>query len=138
LSQNVVIYIADNDAALGLSSLGYGASRLGRPDLGELKMSRAQLEEAAKNTHLQVVDVSDVPGPHNIGGFGGHGYWYANDRIMTDLLVILRWQIPADQRGLYRKPGLARWFFPKDYPEKVTAAVRRLTAAPATAPAASR
>ena len=31
-SDNLVIYIADNDMALGLSSIGYRTSRLGRPD----------------------------------------------------------------------------------------------------------
>jgi esterase/lipase superfamily enzyme len=139
LSQGVVIYIAKNDAALGMANFGYGASRLGRPDVSELELTQADLERAAQNTRLQVVDVTDVPGSHSAGGLRGHGYWYANDWVMTDLLVIFRWQIPADERGLYRKPGLARWFFPSDYPEKVTASVRRL-GAPSTrsiAPAAS-
>jgi esterase/lipase superfamily enzyme len=126
LAENVVIYIADNDAALGLASFGYGASRLGRPNVAKLNLTQAQLEEAARDTSLQVVDVSDVPGKHaSGGGFGGHGYWYANSWIMTDLLVDLRWQIPAAQRGLVRRSGKARWYFPKDYPARVTEAVRR-------------
>jgi hypothetical protein len=52
---------------------------------------------------------------------------------MTDLLVILRWQIPASERGLVQKPGMARWFFPKDYPQRVYEAVHKL-AQPTTAP----
>jgi esterase/lipase superfamily enzyme len=139
LSDNVVIYIAQNDMALGISSLSYGASRLGRPDVSKLKLTKAQLEEAAKDTSLQVIDVSDVPGPHaSGGGFGGHGYWYANSWIMTDLLVMLRWQVTAEQRGLYQKPGLARWFFPKDYPKRINEAIYGFiqpTTAPATSPA---
>jgi esterase/lipase superfamily enzyme len=125
LADGVVIYIADNDAALGMASFGYRASRLGRPDLKELNVTRADLERAARDAELQVIDVSGVPGPHSAGGFGGHGYWYANDWIMTDVLVGFRWQIPADERGLVQRPGKARWFFPKDYPDRVTAAVRR-------------
>ena len=109
-----------------MASRGYGASRLGRPDLKELELTPADLDRAAKDEELQVVDVTDVPGPHAAGGgFGGHGYWYANDWIMTDLLVAFRWQIPAEERGLVRRPGKARWYFPKDYPEKITAALRR-------------
>lgn len=137
VSDNVVIYISENDMALGFSSLGYGASRLGRPDVSKLNLTKAQLEEAAKDTSLQVIDVTDVPGPHSSGGgFGGHGYWYANSWIMTDLMVMLRWQVTAEQRGLVRKPGLARWFFPKDYPKRIDEAIRGF-AQPTTAPAIS-
>jgi esterase/lipase superfamily enzyme len=126
IADHVVIYIAANDAALRMVSRGYGASRLGRPDMTELELTPADLDSAAKDEELQVVDVTDVPGPHAAGGgFGGHGYWYANDWIMTDLLVAFRWQIPAEERGLVRRPGKARWYFPKDYPDKITAALRR-------------
>ena len=135
LSDNLVIYIARNDMALALSSFGYRTSRLGRPDVSKLKLTRDQLEEAARDESLQVVDVSDVPGPHaSGGGFGGHGYWYANSWIMTDLLVTLRWQVGAKERGLVRKPGLARWFFPRDYPTRINEAVRTLVE-PTSAPA---
>ena len=83
-----------------------------------------------------MVDVTAVPGPHaGSGGLGGHGYWYANDWIMTDLLVILRWQIPASERGLIRKPGKPGWHFPKDYPTRVYEAVRRLAQQSTTSPA---
>jgi len=139
LSDNVVIYIAENDMALGISSLSYGTSRLGRPDVSKLNLTKGQLEEAAKDTSLQVIDVTDVPGPHaSGGGFGGHGYWYANSWIMTDLMVMLRWQVAAAERGLIQKPGLARWFFPKDYPKRINEAIHGFaqpTTAPATSPA---
>jgi len=135
LADHVVIYIADNDGALGLAKLGYGASRVGRPNLKELEVTQADLDRFAKDEELQVVDVTDVPGPHAVGGgFGGHGYWYANDWIMTDLLVTFRWQIPAEERGLVRRAGKARWYFPKDYPEKITAALRRRLGESTTAP----
>lgn len=133
LATNVIIYISSNDMALRFASLNAGASRLGRPDTK--RFTKAEQEAAAKDAQIQIIDVTDVPGPHGAGGMDGHGYWYANDWIMTDLLVTFRWQITPDQRGLYRKPGLARWFFPKDYPEKVTATVKRF-AIPTTAPAA--
>src|SRR5262249_35585611 len=53
LCQNVMIYIANNDAILGLASLGYGASRLGRPDLG--KFTKEQQERAARDAQVQIV-----------------------------------------------------------------------------------
>ncbi|MGB7160015.1 MAG: alpha/beta hydrolase, partial [Tepidisphaeraceae bacterium] len=127
LSQNVVIYIARNDSALGFANLFAGASRLGRPNLAELQITREELEDAAKDTRLQVIDVSDVPGLRSAGGgMRGHGYWYGSDWVMTDLLANFRWQVPAADRGLYRNAGEAHWRFPKNYPPKVTDAVVRL------------
>jgi esterase/lipase superfamily enzyme len=125
LAERVVIYVSANDSVLGLASFMYGASRLGHPD--RTKFTKEEQEAVAKDPQIQVIDVTDVPGPQGFGGFGGHYYWYSNDWVMTDVLVDFRWQISPDQRGLYHKPGMSRWYFPKDYPEKVTAAVKRLT-----------
>jgi esterase/lipase superfamily enzyme len=140
LAQYVVIYISGNDTILRLSSLTSGGrSRLGRPDV--TKFTAKEQEAVAKDPQIAVIDVSDVPGPHGFGGLGGHYYWYSNPWVMTDVVVSFRWQISPDQRGLYHKPGKSRWYFPKDYPDKVTAAVKeRLwpTTAPATCENVSR
>ncbi|MHC4776240.1 MAG: hypothetical protein ACYTBR_13380, partial [Planctomycetota bacterium] len=54
------------------------------------------------------------------GGFGGHGYWYNNSWVSTDILASLRWQLPADQRGLeLLREGGRQWFFPGDYPQRI-------------------
>jgi esterase/lipase superfamily enzyme len=132
LAREVVIYVSSNDSVLGLASIMYGASRVGHPDV--TKFTKEEQEAVAKDPQIQVIDVSDVPGPQGFGGFGGHYYWYSNDWVMTDVLVSFRWQISPDKRGLYHKPGMSRWYFPKDYPDKVTAAVKHL-AMPTTAPA---
>jgi esterase/lipase superfamily enzyme len=131
LAREVVIYVSANDSVLKTASFFYGASRLGHPDRN--KFTKAEQEAVARDAQIQVVDVSDVPGPQGFGGFGGHYYWYSNEWVMSDVLVDFRWQISPDQRGLYRTPGTSRWHFPKDYPQKVTEAVKRL-AAPTTAP----
>jgi esterase/lipase superfamily enzyme len=131
LAQAVVIYVSDDDMMLGMASVFYGASRVGHPDT--TKFTKAEQEAVAKDPQIQVVDVTDVPDTPGFGGLG-HYYWYANDWVMTDVLVNFRWQISPDQRGLYHKPGMSRWYFPKDYPDKVTAAVKQMTM-PTTAPA---
>ena len=101
LSQNVVIYIARNDGALGFANFFSGASRLGRPNVAELGMTREELEQVAQNARFQVIDVSDVPGILSAGhGMRGHGYWYGSDWVITDLVANLVWQIPAADRGL--------------------------------------
>jgi esterase/lipase superfamily enzyme len=132
LAQHVVIYMSENDSILNFTSfMSSGDSRLGRPDI--TKFTKQEQEAVAKDPQIQVIDVSDVPGPQGFGGLGGHYYWYSNDWVLTDILVGLRWQITPDQRGLYHKPGMSRWYFPKDYPDKVTAAVKHL-AMPTTLP----
>jgi esterase/lipase superfamily enzyme len=132
LARDVVIYVSSNDSVLGLASIMYGASRVGHPDV--TKFTKEEQEAVAKDPQIQVIDVSDVPGPQGFGGFGGHYYWYSNDWVMTDVLVSFRWQISPGRRGLYHEPGMSRWYFPKDYPDKVTSAVKHL-AMPTTAPA---
>ena len=132
LAQFVVVYVSEDDVVLGLAGFMSGGSRLGHPDTTQF--TKAEQEAVAKDPQIQVIDVRDVPGPQGFGGVAGHYYWYANDWVMTDVVVNFRWQISPDQRGLYHKPGMSRWYFPKDYPDKITAAVKRF-AMPTTAPA---
>jgi len=132
LAQHVIVYVSENDTILKITSFfAGGASRVGRPDL--TKFTKEEQEKVAKDPQIQVIDVSDVPGPKGLSTLAGHYYWYTNDWIMTDILVGFRWQITPDQRGLYQKPGMSRWYFPQDYPEKVTEAVKHLTM-PTTSP----
>ena len=125
LAQNVVVYVSENDTILRVTNVVSGSdSRLGRPDV--TKFTKEEQEAVAKDPQIQVVDVSDVPGPQGFGGLGGHYYWYTNDWVMTDILVSFRWQISPNKRGLFHKPGMSRWYFPADYPQKVTDAVMQL------------
>lgn len=118
VAQFVEITVSKNDAALGMAQQMHRVSRLGRPNVKEL--SRDQIEQLAAQTKLYAVDVTDVKGPQNEGGgMAGHGYWYANPWVSSDILTTLIWQLPPDQRGLVRVPGKYVWTFPKDYPDRV-------------------
>jgi len=87
------------------------------------------LERLAADPRLQVIDVSDVRGAHELGGMRGHGYWYANDWISTDVTLSLRHPIPPEKRCLVNMPGTSRiWRLPDDYPQCV--AERLLAAFP--------
>lgn len=122
LAQHIIVYVSENDAILKVTSFfAGGASRVGRPDLTQF--TKEEQERVAKDPQIQVIDVSDVPAPNGLSSMAGHYYWYSNEWVMTDILVGFRWQITPDQRGLYHKPGMSRWYFPADYPDKVTAAV---------------
>jgi esterase/lipase superfamily enzyme len=88
-----------------------------------------QLDRLAADPRLQVVDVSDVRGAHEMGGMKGHGYWYANDWISTDITLMLRHPIPPAERCLVNDAQRRRvWRMPDDYPECV--ANRLLSAYP--------
>jgi esterase/lipase superfamily enzyme len=118
LAQQLIIYASRNDRALGFSSLIAGASRLGKPDIADL--SPREVERLAADPRLQAIDVSDVRGAHEMGGMKGHGYWYANNWISTDVTLLLRHPIPPARRCLVNVPGKPlTWRFPDDYPKCV-------------------
>ncbi len=113
LARQVIVYASRADRALGFSSLIAGASRLGRPDVGDL--SAADLERLASDPRFQVVDVTDVRGAHELGGMRGHGYWFANDWVSTDVLLSLRFPIPPQTRCLVPEGHRNVWRFADDY-----------------------
>lgn len=130
LAQQVIVYFSRVDRALGFSSLLAGASKLGRPDLEDLKaLSPDELRVMAEEPRFQAIDVTDVRGAHEMGGMKGHGYWYANEVISTDVTLSLRYPIPPEQRCLRTKPGTRVWRMPEDYVDCV--ATRLLEAYPA-------
>lgn len=113
LARQMIIYYSRHDAALGFSSLMAGTSRLGRPSIEDLTVK--DLERLGADPRLQAIDVTEVRGAHEQGGMRGHGYWYANDWISTDVLLSLRYPIPPQRRCLIRGAGKNIWNFPEDY-----------------------
>ena len=113
LSRQMIVYYSRRDAALGFSSLIAGASRLGRPSIDDL--TEKDLERLAADPRLQAINVTDVRGAHEQGGMRGHGYWYANDWISTDVVLSLRYPIPPQRRCLTPGRGTNIWEFPEDY-----------------------
>lgn len=130
LAQQVIVYFSRADRALGFSALIGGASRLGQPDLEDLKeLSLDELRVMAEEPRFQAIDVTDVRGAHEMGGMKGHGYWYANEVISTDVTLSLRYPIPPQQRCLRSKAGTKVWRMPDDYVDCV--ATRLLQVYPA-------
>jgi esterase/lipase superfamily enzyme len=138
LASQTIVYYSRRDAALWFSSLVAGASRIGRPNIEEL--SPRELERLANDQRFQGINVTDVRGAHEMGGIRGHGYWYANEWIANDVLVVLRFSFPPAKRCLV-PAGKAKtlWKFPDDYPDCIgkqmleLAPTLRRTAAPPVA-----
>jgi esterase/lipase superfamily enzyme len=113
LSRQLVIYFSRIDRALGFSTLIAGASRLGRPDVNDLGADELK---RLMDPRIQAIDVTDVRGAHEMGGMKGHGYWYANDWISTDVTLSLRYPIPPENRCLENRPvGTRVWRMPDTY-----------------------
>ena len=113
LSRQVIVYFSRLDRALGFSSLIAGASRLGQPKIADL--SQDDIRRLAGNPKFHAIDVTDVRGAHEMGGMKGHGYWYANDIISTDIMLSLRYPIPPENRCLANVPGTRVWRIPDGY-----------------------
>ena len=118
LSRQVIVYVSRLDRALGFSTMVAGASRLGRPDIKDLTVQ--ELEILSADPRFQAIDVTNVRGAHEMGGMKGHGYWYANEWISTDVALSLRYPIPPANRCLVNEPiGTRIWKIPENYPECV-------------------
>ena len=113
LARQVIVYFSQIDRALGFSALLAGTSRLGQPDISDLTVE--EIQRFASNTRFQAVDVSDVRGAHEMGGMKGHGYWYANEIISTDVALSLRYPIPPANRCLTNPEGKRVWRIPDNY-----------------------
>jgi len=123
VAQRTVVYVSENDSALRVAAFLARASRLGRPRFDEL--TREDLETFANNERLVGIDVTGVYGPHELTGARGHGYWVANQRVSTDVLLSMVYPFDPTWRGLSHGPGLDMWTFPDDYPQRVGDSVYR-------------
>jgi esterase/lipase superfamily enzyme len=117
LALRTQVYVSEDDAALKWAARFAGASRLGRPRAEEL--TRADLETIASNERLVGIDVAGVYGAHELAGMRGHGYWVANERISSDVLLSMIYPFDPAWRGLVHPPRRAMWTFPDDYPQRI-------------------
>ena len=121
IARRTEVYVSENDGALQFSAMLARASRLGTPNFDEL--TREDLETLASNERLIGVDVTGVYGAHELTGMRGHGYWMANQRVSSDVLLSLVYPFDPAWRGLVHGPGRGMWTFPDDYPKRVGDAV---------------
>ena len=121
IARRTEVYLSEDDLALKVAAFLARASRLGRPRFDEL--TREDLETLASNDRLVGIDVAGVYGRHETTGMRGHGYWFANQRVSSDVLLSMVYPFDPAWRGLVHGPGKGLWTFPDDYPERVGRAV---------------
>ena len=81
--------------------------------------------EAQLVAHLDRLEILDVSHFQEERGFDitGHAYWWAHPWTSTDVLVHIRTQMSAEERGLAPAEYDRMWGLPPDYPARVEAAV---------------
>ena len=125
LPENILITVSRDDPILGLAGVMGGGVRLGAATGNSL--TRNELDELDElMAKIDVIDVSHFDPGREGGSFSGHGYWYQNSWVATDVLASFRWSIPADGRGLARVGDEQTWYFPNDYPQRITDLVVRV------------
>jgi hypothetical protein len=109
VAEYVNIYTSPRDKALEMSEEIWEGTRLGSVEeatpLERLSLSRDT---------IATIDVGATP-----TGFLGHSYYRGDPMVSSDVLLALKFGLPAEQRGLVRRESDSYWEFPEDYGERV-------------------
>lgn len=121
LSREVVITVTDaDDALIAAKRFMGGADRIGTADA-----ERAELE-FIRQRHLDNVEIIDVSRGQDVRGFDitGHHYWYRHPWNSSDIILLMRTDLTAAERGLSVGEITGLWYLDDDYPDRVRAAAR--------------
>lgn len=122
IAEKVILTVTDDDNALRAAKrFMHGRARAGSTDA---KIAEENFIAQSKLTNIEIIDVSFGK---DLRGFDitGHRYWYRHPWISSDMIFLLRTDLPAQQRGLSQADVDGVWYLGPDYPEKIVAAVNR-------------
>ena len=125
--QRTTISINENDSTLRFSSLTSGKARLGRPRRGEIDIAEQTI--FATQSATKSLDLIDIQGSTALNIGKSHSFWYSHPWVSTDLLMLMLFNLPPEQRGLTRhtvENDLVIYRFPDDYEEKVAQQITTL------------
>jgi esterase/lipase superfamily enzyme len=112
LADQFVIYVRDEDKALGISNwLFGGAKRLGHMNSG--LFTSAELKDIRDGDHVEFID-ADI---RDIGGIG-HDYFHSNPAVSSDLILLMRYHCkPGASSGRpLRTTDKGFWDIDDEYP----------------------
>lgn len=116
LATEVVITVSDKDDALMAAKRYMGGTvRTGS------EQAEATEADFIEKQHLRNVEIIDVSMGHDNRGFDivGHHYWYRHPWISSDMVFLLRTDLPAAQRGLTASEIEGVWYLSPDYPHNI-------------------
>jgi len=116
LADQVVITVTDDDNALkAAKKFMHGAVRAGTSEAEILE------EYFIVDNQLSNVEIIDVSRGQEIRGFDitGHHYWYRHPWMSSDIIFLMRTNLPPHRRGLSATELEGIWYLAEDYPEKI-------------------
>lgn len=124
LSERVIVYVSDDDFALKWSSrLMRGGRRLGTEwdEYGPRELAYLR-----SHPRLEIVDTSY--GKETRGfDIRGHRYWFKHPWVNSDLVLALRTDRGAAERGLSKGIAAGIYYFAPDYDERIGSVGKALT-----------
>ena len=116
LVDQVVITVTDDDNALKAAERFMG----GTFRVGEEKAETFEEAFIIKNK-LSNVEIIDVSYGQEVRGFNilGHHYWYRHPWMSSDIVFLMRTDLPPHRRGLTPTELEGIWYLSPDYPEKI-------------------
>lgn len=133
LARRVVVTASTQDWALDNARRFMGGGmRIGQVNTGLAPGDVATLLEADR---LEVVDVSRGS-PERGFDITGHGYWFSHPWASSDMILAIRSDLPALERGLQETEVPILWWMPENYPDRLRVSMLRpdLTLREAEAP----
>ncbi|MFG0283371.1 MAG: alpha/beta hydrolase, partial [Phycisphaerales bacterium JB039] len=119
--ERIIITASDNDVALEKAAEFMGGDM--RMGLIDDSLDPDALADLDRFDHIELVDVSYDKDQRGFD-IDGHRYWFRHPWVASDVVLVTRTRLPADQRGLERSHIDRVWFLPADYPDRVRTAAR--------------
>ena len=84
-------------------------------------------EEFILQNRLANLEIIDVSYGQEVRGFNifGHHYWYRHPWMSSDIVFLMRTDLPAHRRGLAPTELEGIWYLSPDYPEKIREAAAK-------------
>ena len=122
LAELVVITSSDADNALQA-----GKNFMGGLDRAGTRRAEDEEEAFVARKQLENVEIIDVSFGQEVRGFDitGHHYWYRHPWTSSDMVFLMRTDLPAGQRGLESTEQAGVWFLSSDYPEMIRKAAAK-------------
>ena len=78
-------------------------------------------EQSITPTSISNVEIIDVSIGQEIRGFNitGHHYWYRHPWMSSDIIFLMRTDLPPARRGLSPAEMESVWYLSPNYPEKI-------------------
>lgn len=121
MAQQVIVTVSDADKVLLSSSKIMGGNeRIGTRE------TETKEEEFTSNNKINNFEIIDFSIGKEVRGFDitGHHYWHRHPWASSDIVFLLRTDLPAKHRGLTPSDVEGIWYLSEDYPSQVRNALK--------------